>query len=119
MPNKDNFTWVPSAWFDKMTKLSVNGIQVVLYALRHTQEFNNKGLRNTISFYEFVNGVVQLDGTRIDSGCGLSKRSAQTGIQEAKKNGFIEELEDDGSWESCWDTLYKIYTISNESESER
>jgi len=92
---QSNFFCLPNEWIDLSNEMSLSEMKVVLYILRHTWGFNEYDKSKKITIDEFVDGRKRKDGTRIDSGCGLSRRSVITGIQEAVKNGYISVIRDD------------------------
>lgn len=75
-------------------KATFSCVMCVFYVLRHTwgyQEFNEA---KRISVNEFMKGRKRKDGSRIDSGTGLSKPSVTSGTREGVAKGWlIEEVD--------------------------
>ena len=58
------------------------------YIIRHTWGYNKTS--DTISYDQFMDGIVKKDGTLIDVGTGLSKSSVKRSIKSLEEKGFIE-----------------------------
>lgn len=68
-------------------------ILCVLYVLRHTRgnEAEAQAESVSLSIDEFMNGRKRKDGSRMDSGTGLSKPSAISGIREGVAGELLIE----------------------------
>jgi hypothetical protein len=81
---------VPTVFMDIIAVIdNLAELKVVMYILRHTWGFREfeKPIRLTID--EFMYGRQKIDGTRMDSGTGLSKSAVLDGLDRAVKHGFI------------------------------
>lgn len=84
-----NFTAVPDSFFDVLLPLLGDGeVRVLLYIMRRT--FGFKKAADQISLAQIVSGIVRRDGTRLDSGAGLSKSSACRAIAALVGRGIIQ-----------------------------
>lgn len=89
-----NFTRIPNAFLEAMSIIDTLGeMKVVYYILRHTWGFQDEVKRITLD--EFQYGRKRKDGTRLDSGTGLSKPTIIDGLSRAEQHGFIEVEVDD------------------------
>lgn len=88
---RENWFRLPNAWTDIMAGMdSLAEIKVVMYVLRHTWGFQEYAQWKCLTADEFANGRRREDGSRIDSGTGLSERSVWNGIQSAVDHGYLE-----------------------------
>jgi hypothetical protein len=92
------FTKLPHEFIEEMPKMSDTELRIVLYILRHTwgyQEIDNEtsrrkiGRGKKITTDEFMHGRKRQDGSRMDSGTGLSDRGVKNGIEQAIRHGYI------------------------------
>lgn len=86
-----NYTQVPDALFDELLPvLSGTELKVLLYVIRRTFGFKREA--DTISLAQMVNGIVKRDGTRLDYGAGVSKKSLLLALRslEDRQILFIE-----------------------------
>lgn len=86
-----NYTQVPDALFDELLPvLSGTELKVLLYVIRRTFGFKRES--DTISLAQMVNGIVKRDGTRLDYGAGVSKKSLLVALRslEDRQILFIE-----------------------------
>lgn len=89
-PNKDFFK-VPNDFIEAMARIdNMSELKVVLYVMRHTWGFQEFGAHKKITADEFANGRKLRNGERMDSGTGLSDRSAKDGVAKAVSHGFLE-----------------------------
>lgn len=89
-----NFCRIPNQFFDLLPSFATRSeLIVVLYILRHTWGFDDDSKKITLD--EFVNGRKRKDGSRIDSGTGLTKPSVVSGIKSAVEHQFIIVDKDD------------------------
>ena len=93
---QQNYSKLPHAFIDASHIFtSQSEIMVVLYILRHTWGFSEYDEPKKITLDEFENGRKYADGTRMDNGCGMSRRSIQRGLADAEAHGFITVEVDD------------------------
>lgn len=86
-----NYTQVPDELFDELLPLlSGAEIKVLLYVIRRT--FGFKRQADTISLAQMTNGIVKRDGTRLDYGAGVSKKTLFAALKslEARRILIIE-----------------------------
>ncbi|RIK08233.1 MAG: hypothetical protein DCC49_09220 [Acidobacteria bacterium] len=86
-----SYTQVPDALFDELLPvLSGAELKVLLYVIRRTFGFKREA--DTISLAQMVNGIVKRDGTRLDYGAGVSKKSLLVALRslEERQILFIE-----------------------------
>ena len=85
---KENWSKLPHQLIDALPEIKTIGeMKVVLYVLRHTWGYRDEYKRITMD--EFENGRKRKDGTRLDSGTGLSKPTIRAGIKSAVEDGFL------------------------------
>ena len=86
---QSNYFRLPNDWIDIIKDMSLGELKVVMYVLRHTWGFNDyKGFKR-ITIDEFLNGRKRRDGSRMDTGCGLSRQSIITGLNLAVEHGYL------------------------------
>lgn len=68
---------------------------LLLYIMRHTWGFQEYGIAKKITLDEFINGRKLSDGTRMDSGTGLSNLTIRSAINDAVKVGVLVMEVDD------------------------
>jgi hypothetical protein len=91
-----NWFRLPNSWTDITRQItSLAELKVVEYVLRHTWGYREFGIAKRISINEFMNGRRRGDGSRIDSGTGLSKPSVIEGVRSAVRDGYLVEQIDD------------------------
>lgn len=97
-----NFSWgkpeqnwfrVPHSFLDVMFKLNETECKLIIYIMRHTWGYGDD--EKSITMDEFISGRKRKDGTRIDGGTGMSKRSIINGLKRAEENGYINVEIDD------------------------
>src|SRR2546430_4415261 len=89
---ESNFFRMPNDWTDLTAKLtSLAEIKVVEYVLRHTWGYQEFWIAKKITTNEFMNGRKRQDGSRIDSGTGLSNRAVIDGLRLAVEHGLLLE----------------------------
>jgi len=89
-PPEQNYSKLPHALIDALPQFKTHGeLAVVLYILRHTWGFSEFDTPKRISLGEFVKGRKRRDGTRLDSGCGMSLASVKRALKAAEEHGFI------------------------------
>ncbi len=90
VPPTKNYFPMPNEWIDICSQIkSLAEIKVIFYILRHTWGYHEYGITKVISFDEFRIGRKRNDGTRMDSGTGLSRQSVIDGLSLAVKHGYI------------------------------
>lgn len=93
---KQNWFKMPNEWIDICAEISsLAEIKVVQYVMRHTWGHQEYGILKHISLDEFMNGRRRQDGTRIDKGTGLTKKSVIAGLKSAVERGLLVEVVDD------------------------
>src|SRR3989442_3847558 len=91
-----NFFRLPNEWTDITAQVtSLAEMKLVEYVLKHTWGYSEFDVVKKITTDEFMNGRKKKDGTRIDTGTGLSKPSVIAGLKSAVKHGLLEEETDD------------------------
>src|SRR5438093_9298581 len=85
---RSGYTAVPNWFLDEwLPDLSHAALSVLLYVCRRTSGFGKGSDR--VSLNQFCNGITKADGTHLDHGTGLSKRSVLRGATELEKLGLI------------------------------
>lgn len=93
---ESNFFKLPNEWIDITADIdNIAELKVVQYILRHTWGYQEYGIKKHITIDEFIRGRKRKDGSRMDSGTGLSEMSVRNGITKALEHGFIEAIVDD------------------------
>ena len=86
--NAPNTTPTPDLIFDQiMQELDEKELKVLLYIIRRTYGF--KKSTDNISINQMVEGITKKDGTVLDKGTGLSKRSVQRAVQSLAAKNLI------------------------------
>jgi hypothetical protein len=112
---KENWCKLPFVIIENLSRFTSKAeICVVLYILRHTWGYKDYTNSKTITVDEFQYGRKRKDGTRIDSGTGLSEPSIRSGLKAAEANGFIEIATDD----SDKGRVVKSYRLAMKIEGE-
>jgi len=106
---KSNFSKLPHQFIEILPQIETKGeMTVILYILRHTWGYQDQ--RKKITLDEFEHGRKKSDGTRIDSGTGLSRPTILDGLARAEKHGFIKIERD----ESDSARVKKVYSLRME-----
>jgi len=106
---ESNFSKLPHQFIEVMPQIETKGeMAVILYILRHTWGFQEASKKITLD--EFENGRKKSDGTRLDSGTGLSRPTILDGLERAEAHGFIEVERDD----SDSARVKKVYSLRME-----
>lgn len=88
-----NWSRLPHQFIEALPIIESQGeMAVILYVLRHTWGYGDDDKRITLD--EFQHGRKRRDGSRIDSGTGMSRTSILRGIEKAVSHGFLEVEED-------------------------
>lgn len=83
-----NTTPVPDELFDFLLNvLTGNELKLVMYIIRRTYGFKKES--DNISLSQMLNGIVKRDGTRLDSGAGLSKPTLLRALRTLAKSEVI------------------------------
>lgn len=108
---QQNYSKLPHAFINLLPIMqSKSELCVVLYILRHTWGYQEYEDARRISVDEFANGRKKRDGTRIDSGVGMSEPAIRAGIKAAIGHGFIL-VEVDDSDKARVDKFYKLNMV--------
>lgn len=93
---RENWSKFPHAFIDALPLVeTVSELKVILYILRHTWGYQEYGIPKRITLDEFANGRKRTDGSRLDSGIGLTIPSIRNGLKRATEHGFIVHERDD------------------------
>lgn len=93
---KQNWFRMPNEWIDICADISsLAELKVVQYVMRHTWGHQEYGILKQISLDEFMSGRRRQDGSRLDKGTGLTKKSVIAGVKSAVERGFLIEHVDD------------------------
>lgn len=93
---QSNYFRMPNQWIELQVGItSLAELKVILYILRHTWGFHEYEKPRHITTDEFIHGRKKKDGSRYDSGTGLSNRSVIDGLRKAVKDGFLVVETDD------------------------
>jgi hypothetical protein len=83
-----NGTQVPDIVFDELlVRLSGAELKVLMYIIRRTLGFRRDG--DNISLSQMLTGIRKRDGTVLDRGTGLSKKTLLTAINSLEEQGYI------------------------------
>lgn len=83
-----NYTQVPDQLFDEhLCYLSGAELKVLLYIIRRT--FGFKKHSDTISLSQMLNGIERRDGTVLDRGVGLSKKTLLQALRDLQEKRLI------------------------------
>ena len=103
---QENWSKLPHDLIAQLPEIETIGeMKVILYVLRHTWGYQDNAKKITMD--EFANGRKKRDGSRIDSGTGLSEPTLRAGIEKAIEHGFIAVEIDD----SDKGRIKKIYSL--------
>ena len=83
------FTTIPDDFLARwMTQLSPSELRVMLYIYLRTLGFGKQA--DTISYSQFLAGVVTRDGRRLDGGAGVSRRALVDALVALEQKGLIK-----------------------------
>ena len=68
---------------------TMSELKVIMYVLRHTWGYQEFGVTKRITLDEFQHGRKLKDGSRMDSGTGLSLNAVKNGVKQAVAHGFL------------------------------
>jgi hypothetical protein len=89
-PDDGGFTRFPNDWFDVCAEIeNLAELKIMLYLARHTWGYQEYDSWKRISVDEFMHGRKRKDGTRMDSGTGLSEMSVRHGLKKAIVHGYV------------------------------
>jgi hypothetical protein len=91
-----SYTQLPNELFAVLDRItSMTELKIILYVLRHTWGFQEHEKQKKLTIDEFMHGRKLKDGTRMDSGTGLSDYGVKDGIAKALEHEFINcEIDD-------------------------
>ncbi len=113
-----NFFRLPNEWTDITAHItSLAELKVVEYVLKHTWGYSEFDMVKKITTDEFMYGRKKKDGTRIDTGTGLSKPSVIEGLNNAVKQGLLE-VEIDDSDRARIKKYYKLHMKAPQEKNE-
>ena len=93
-PPTENWSKLPHEFIDVLAMVETVGeLKTILYILRHTWGFQEQ--QKKITMDEFEHGRKRRDGTRMDTGTGLTNPTIRDGLKRAEAHGFIEVEVDD------------------------
>ena len=105
-----NYTEMPLELIAALPEFkSLAELKIVLYVLRHTWGYREFDEGKRITVEEFENGRKRRDGTRIDSGVGMTENSIRSGIAKAVEHGFLS-VEVDDSDKARIEKFYSLQT---------
>ena len=88
-PPTENWSKLPHEFVDALAMVETVGeLKVIIYILRHTWGFQEQ--QKKITMDEFEHGRKRRDGTRMDTGTGLTNPTVRDGLKRAEAHGFIE-----------------------------
>ncbi|HEX2910557.1 MAG TPA: hypothetical protein VH186_07090 [Chloroflexia bacterium] len=88
LPKGEPFTTVPDYFLcHVMTELSASELRVMLYIYLHTLGYGK--LSDSISYEQFLHGIITRDGRRLDRGAGVSRRSLVSALVSLESKGLI------------------------------
>jgi hypothetical protein len=83
-----NTTPTPDVFFDLLApRLNEGELRIMLYLIRRTYGFKKDADR--VSITQFCAGIVQKDGTRLDWGTGMARKSVVRSLQSLCEKGLI------------------------------
>ncbi len=95
-PQDSGWTILPYELVDHFPLISSFAeILVILYVLRHTWGYQDYSGSRRITLDEFSHGRKRRDGSRLDSGTGLSRNAIKAGVRAAVAHGFLIQEPDD------------------------
>ena len=83
-----HYTMVPDEVFDELLSVLTGAeLKVLLYVTRRT--FGFKKTADSISINQMVKGITKVDGTELDKGTGLSRRTLLPTLRKLEEKGII------------------------------
>jgi len=92
---KSNYFKVPHEFLEYLPHLSEGSTKLALYIIRHTWGFSEYSEPKKITTDEFLRGRKRKDGSRMDSGAGVSERGITKWLSELEEIGLIRVVVDD------------------------
>lgn len=87
--NNITFTTIPNYFLDKIAPtLNPSELRVMLYIYRHTLGFQK--LNDSISYDQFLHGILTHDRRALDNGAGVSRGSLVAALSSLENKGFIK-----------------------------
>jgi DNA-binding MarR family transcriptional regulator len=85
------YTAIPNFFLDEIAfQLSPSELRVMLYIYRRTLGFQK--MADTISYQQFLQGIVTRDGRRLDSGAGVSRGALSVALANLERHKLIERF---------------------------
>lgn len=85
-----NFFSLPNEMINIISHIkNLAELKVIIYVIRHTWGFHEYGIAKAISVDEFMHGRRKADGSRMDTGTGLSNHSVIDGLRAAVSHGYL------------------------------
>lgn len=96
-PDDRGFTRVPNDFIEKELAAieSLTELKVILYVARHTWGFQEYHIWKKFTLDEFQHGRKRSDGSRMDTGTGLSDFGVKDGLAKAVQHGYLQAKTDD------------------------
>lgn len=102
-----NTTPVPDILFDELlADLSGAELKVLMYIIRRTKGFKKDA--DAISLSQFENGIVKIDGTVLDRGCGLGRETICKALVSLEKRQCIKSEKQTDEYGAKAITVYSI-----------
>ena len=112
--SRPNYTMVPDQLFDVfMPHLKEGELKVLLYIIRRTFGFKKES--DSISFSQICNGIRTRDGKVLDSGTGLSPRTAQEAVKSLVDKKLIVAKKNYSAERGNEATTYALNLVSDEA----
>jgi hypothetical protein len=93
---QDEYFRMPAIWIDVCAAIdNLAELKIIQYVLRHTWGYREYEQTKHITVDEFMHGRKRTDGTRMDSGTGLSESAVKDGLARALKHEFLVCYVDD------------------------
>lgn len=96
MDSENWYVQFPMVAFNQLPELSGAEIKLLIYIQRHTKNYNVTS--RILSIDEIANGRLRKDGSRHDSGTGLSERAIRNAIKSLEEKGLLMVTEDRGGY---------------------
>ncbi len=107
-----NYTQVPDEFFDFLApQLTEAELRVLLYIIRRTYGF--KKFADDISLNQLVSGITTKDGTVLDTGTGMHRKSVIRAIKGLVENGVIEAVRNQSPKRGYEATTYRLHFASS------
>lgn len=90
---QSNYFKVPNEFW-LIEDLTPHERMVLLYILRHTWGFQEFDIMKPITIDEFQHGRKEIDGKRMDKGCGVSRGGISQALKSLEEKGYIQVMTD-------------------------